>query len=50
MGKGSEGFAQVLTPEERAEYLTIKPATLTRLARLGQMPAFRVGYVWRFDL
>ncbi len=37
-----------LTPNEVAKVLRLHPFTVTRLAREGKLPAFKVGGVWRF--
>lgn len=39
---------EVLTITEASQYLRVNKATIYKLAKLGQMPAFRVGKVWRF--
>ena len=40
---------RILTTAQVAEYLHVSLATLCRLARQGQIPAFRIGTDWRFD-
>ena len=39
---------ETLTPNEISKILRIHPFTVTRLAREGKLPAFKVGGVWRF--
>ena len=39
---------ETLTPNEVAKVLRLHPFTVTRLAREGKLPAFKVGGVWRF--
>jgi len=39
----------VLTAEEATDYLRIAQATLYRLAAKGEIPAVKVGRVWRFS-
>ena len=39
---------ETLTPNEVAKSLKLHPFTVTRLAREGKLPAFKVGGVWRF--
>ena len=39
---------ETLTPNEVAEVLKLHPFTVTRLAREGKLPAFKVGGAWRF--
>jgi excisionase family DNA binding protein len=41
---------QVLTVREVAEYLRVHPTTIYRLMRAKQIPAFRVGSEWRFNV
>ena len=38
-----------LTVAEAAAYLGVCSETVRRLARSGQLPAIRVGKLWRFD-
>ena len=38
---------ETLTPGEVAKILKLHPFTVTRLAREGKIPAFKVGGVWR---
>ena len=40
---------ETLTPGELAKILKLHPFTVTRLAREGKIPAFKVGGVWRID-
>jgi len=42
-------MATWLTLEEAAKHLRIGKSTMYRLARGGDLPAHRVGRVWRFD-
>lgn len=39
---------QIMTARELAEILRIHPTTVYRLARQGQLPAFKIGSDWRF--
>ena len=39
---------EMLTPNEIAKILRIHPFTVTRLAREGKLPGFKVGGIWRF--
>ena len=43
-----QGAIETLTPTEIAKILKLHPFTVTRLAREGKIPAFKVGGVWRF--
>jgi excisionase family DNA binding protein len=42
--------AKVLTVRELSEYLRVHPSTVYRLLRQRQLPAFRVGSDWRFNV
>lgn len=37
----------IMTIDEVAEYLGLHPLTVRRLARDGEIPAFKVGRQWR---
>ena len=39
---------ETITPNEIAAILRIHPFTVTRLAREGKLPGFKVGGIWRF--
>ncbi len=39
---------ETLTPNEVAKSLQLHTFTVTRLAREGKLPAFKVGGSWRF--
>jgi excisionase family DNA binding protein len=41
---------KVLTVREVSEYLRVHPSTVYRLLRQHQLPAFRVGSDWRFNV
>lgn len=41
-------MTELVTPEEAASYLRVTKKTIYRLARLGKIPATRVGQQWRF--
>ena len=40
---------ELLTPLELSRILKLHPFTVTRLAREGKLPGFKVGGVWRFQ-
>ncbi len=42
--------AKVLTVNELAEYLRVHRSTLYRLLKKQQLPAFRIGSDWRFNV
>lgn len=41
-------FEPTLTSDQAAQLLKIHPKTLQRMARKGQVPAHRIGDLWRF--
>ena len=41
---------KVMTVEEVSHYLHIHPSTLYRLLKRGEIPAFRIGSDWRFNI
>jgi len=41
---------KVMTVEEVSEYLRVHPSTIYRLLTKRQLPAFKVGSDWRFNL
>jgi excisionase family DNA binding protein len=42
--------ARVITIAELAQYLRVHRSTLYRLLRKGQLPGFKIGSDWRFDV
>ena len=40
----------VMTVNDLARYLKVHTRTVYRLLKMGQLPAFRVGGDWRFDI
>ena len=40
----------ILTLENVAQYLRVHPSTIYRLLKKKQLPAFKVGRDWRFNL
>lgn len=43
-----QAVIETLTPNDLSKILKLHPFTVTRLAREGKLPAFKVGGVWRF--
>jgi len=41
---------RLLTAQQLAEHLQVSYATVTNMAKRGEIPALKVGRVWRFDL
>ena len=42
--------SRIMTVRELADYLRVHPMTIYRQLKCGQLPAFRVGGDWRFDV
>jgi excisionase family DNA binding protein len=40
----------VLSVQELAAYLKVGPATIYRLLKRGEIPGYRIGSEWRFNL
>jgi len=50
MGNETALFTETLwTVQEAAHYLRLTPATVRAMARKGEIPAVKVGRVWRID-
>jgi excisionase family DNA binding protein len=41
---------KVMTVRELSAYLRVHPSTLYRLLKRNQVPAFRIGSDWRFNI
>jgi len=39
---------KIMTVEEVAEYLRVRPSSVYEWAKTGKMPAAKVGRLWRF--
>ena len=46
--KGVNTVARVMNVDEVARYLRVVPDTIYRKARRGEIPAIKMGKVWRF--
>jgi excisionase family DNA binding protein len=44
------GPRNVMTLRELSAYLKVHPSTVYRLLKLNQIPGFRVGSDWRFNV
>jgi excisionase family DNA binding protein len=42
--------SKVMTVKELSGYLKVHPSTIYRQLRRGQLPAFKVGSDWRFNV
>jgi excisionase family DNA binding protein len=47
-GSSPTQFEPLLSDEQVGELLFLHPKTVQRMARLGEIPAVRVGRYWRF--
>ena len=43
-------MANFITAKELGRYLKLSEATIYKLALTGQIPGFKIGDSWRFDL
>jgi excisionase family DNA binding protein len=43
-------IAPVLKVRDLSSYLKLSPSTVYRLLKTGQLPAFRIGSDWRFNV
>ncbi|MGB6553353.1 MAG: helix-turn-helix domain-containing protein [Candidatus Binataceae bacterium] len=46
----SATVTKVLTVNELAEYLRVHRSTIYRLLKKGQLPGFKIGSDWRFNV
>jgi excisionase family DNA binding protein len=50
VSKPSSALADPLwTVEDVADYLKLQPETIRSMARRGELPALKIGKVWRFQ-
>jgi excisionase family DNA binding protein len=48
--KDSAEFSEPLwTVEDVADYMKLQPETIRSMARRGELPALKIGKVWRFQ-
>ena len=43
-------MTNLITAKELGRYLKLSEATIYKLALAGQLPGFKIGDSWRFDL
>jgi len=43
-------MANIVTAKEVSEYLKISESTIYKLASTGDLPGFKIGDSWRFDM
>ena len=46
----SAGAPKVLTVNELSDYLRVHRSTIYRLLKKGQLPGFKIGSDWRFNV
>jgi excisionase family DNA binding protein len=50
MRRNLSDIPPVLTVRDLSNYLRVHPSTVYRLLKTGQLPAFKVGSDWRFNV
>ena len=50
MENSPERKGKILTVQEMSDYLRVHPSTIYRMLKRNQLPGFRVGTDWRFNL
>ncbi|MBV8359892.1 MAG: helix-turn-helix domain-containing protein [Deltaproteobacteria bacterium] len=50
MRQSLSDITPVLTVRDLSSYLRVHPSTIYRLLKTGQLPAFKVGSDWRFNV
>ncbi len=48
--ESKNAFPRVMTVKELSGYLRVHPSTIYKLLRRGELPAFRIGTDWRFNV
>ena len=48
MSRGVRTVTRIMTVDEVARYLGVVPDTVYRKARRGEIPAVKMGKIWRF--
>jgi excisionase family DNA binding protein len=43
-------MARIVTAKELGDYLRLSSSTIYKLALEGEIPGFRIGDSWRFDM
>jgi excisionase family DNA binding protein len=43
-------MANIVTAKEVGQYLKLTESTIYKLASCGEIPGFRIGKSWRFDM
>ena len=50
MRRSLSDISPVLTVRDLSDYLRVHPSTIYRLLKTRQLPAFKVGGDWRFNI
>jgi excisionase family DNA binding protein len=45
-----EGIQEILTAKELGHFLKLSESTIYKLASTGEIPGFKIGDSWRFDM
>jgi len=43
-------MANIVTAKEVGQYLKLTESTIYKLASIGEIPGFKIGKSWRFDM
>jgi len=43
-------MSNIVTPKELSRYLKLSESTIYKLASQGELPGFKIGDSWRFDM
>jgi len=43
-------MANIMTAKELGQYLKLSESTIYKLATVGDLPGFKIGDSWRFDM
>ena len=43
-------MATIVTAKEVSQYLKLTESTIYKLASMGELPGFKIGKSWRFDM
>ena len=43
-------MANIVTAKEVSQYLKLTESTIYKLASIGELPGFKIGKSWRFDM
>jgi len=43
-------MATIVTAKEVSQYLKLTESTIYKLASIGEIPGFKIGKSWRFDM